>query len=75
MTGSSPFVGKTCSTLTGILNEYDPDLKTAKKIREHFVLDIDNKVFFFYLSRRNRRSKRNNVITLLYKKLYFRIRR
>ena len=47
MTGSSTFVGKTCSTLTGILSEYDPELLTTKKIREHFVLDIDNKNFFF----------------------------
>ena len=47
MSGSSPFVGKTCSTLTGILDTYDPDLPTAKKIREHFVLDIDNKIFFY----------------------------
>ena len=47
MNGSSTFVGKTCSTLTGILSEYDQELLTTKKIREHFVLDIDNKNFFF----------------------------
>ena len=47
MSGSSTFVGKTCSTLTGILSEYDQDILTTKKIREHFVLDIDNKNFFF----------------------------
>ena len=47
MTGTSTFVGKTCSTLTGILNEYDPTIITTSKIREHFVLDIDNKNFFF----------------------------
>ena len=47
MSGTSTFVGKTCSTLTGILNEYNPELLTTKKIREHFVLDIDNKNFFF----------------------------
>jgi hypothetical protein len=47
MSGASTFVGKTCSTITGILNEYDPELLTTKKIREHFVLDIDNKNFFF----------------------------
>ena len=47
MSGSSTFVGKTCSTITGILSEYDPDILTTKKIREHFVLDIDNKNFFF----------------------------
>ena len=47
MKGTSTFVGKTCSTLTGILNEYDENIKTTNKIREHFVLDIDNKNFFF----------------------------
>ena len=47
MSGRSTFVGKTSSTITGILSEYDPDLPTTNKIREHFVLDIDNKVFFF----------------------------
>ena len=47
MAGTSTFVGKTCSTITGILSEYDPDILTTKKIKEHFVLDIDNKNFFF----------------------------
>ena len=47
MTGKSTFVGKTSSTLTGILSKYDPELLTTKKIREHFVLDIDNKNFFY----------------------------
>ena len=47
MNGTSTFVGKTCSTLTGILNEYNPNVLTTSKIREHFVLDIDNKNFFF----------------------------
>ena len=47
MNGTSTFVGKTCSTLTGILSEYNPNVLTTSKIREHFVLDIDNKNFFF----------------------------
>ena len=47
MNGTSTFVGKTSSTITGILSEYDPDLQTTNKIKEHFVLDIDNKAFFF----------------------------
>ena len=47
MSGSSTFVGKTSSTMTGILDEYNPNVMTTKKIREHFVLDIDNKNFFF----------------------------
>ena len=47
MNGTSTFVGKTCSTLTGILSEYNSEILTTSKIREHFVLDIDNKNFFF----------------------------
>ena len=48
MEGSSTFVGKTSSTMTGILSEYSSEFLTTKKIREHFVLDIDNKNFFFF---------------------------
>ena len=47
MSGSSRFVGKTCSTITGIQNEYDENVVTTKRIKEHFVLDIDKKTFFF----------------------------
>lgn len=47
MTGTSTFVGKTSSTMTGILSVYDPEVLTTKKIKEHFVLDIDNKNFFY----------------------------
>ena len=53
MNGTSTFVGKTCSTLTGILSEYNPDILTTSKIREHFVLDIDNKNFFFLYQEEN----------------------
>ena len=53
MKGTSTFVGKTCSTLTGILSEYNPDILTTSKIREHFVLDIDNKNFFFLYQEEN----------------------
>ena len=47
MNGTSTFVGKTCSTITGILSQYKPEVLTTKKIKEHFVLDIDEKNFFF----------------------------
>ena len=53
MSGTSHFVGKTCSTITGILNEYEQNVYTTKKIREHFVLDIDNKNFVFLYSEEN----------------------
>ena len=39
--------GNLCSTLTGILAEYDSSIITTSKINAHFVLDIDNVNFFF----------------------------
>ena len=62
MTGSSKLVGKTCSTLTGILNEYEPDILTTQKIREHFVLDIDNKNFFFLYSEETEDVKKTMIL-------------
>ena len=53
MTGTSTFVGKTSSTMTGILSVYDPEVLTTKKIKEHFVLDIDNKNFFYLYQENN----------------------
>ena len=47
LTGNSTFVGKTCSTIIGINSSYNPDYLTTQRIKEHFVLDIDNKNFFF----------------------------
>ena len=46
MNGSSNFLGKPCSTMIGINSKYDPKVKTISRIKEHFVLDIDNKEFF-----------------------------
>jgi len=57
MSGSSTFVGKTCSTITGILNKYDSDVLTTKKISEHFVLDIDKKNFFFLFQEETKEVK------------------
>ena len=62
MTGASTFVGKTCSTLTGILNEYKPDVLTTQKIREHFVLDIDNKNFFYLYSEETEEVKKTMIL-------------
>ena len=53
MTGTSTYVGKKSSTMTGILSKYDPELLTTQKIKEHFVLDIDNKNFFFLFQEEN----------------------
>ncbi len=52
MSRRSPFIGKS-PTMIGILSEYDPEILTTEKIREHFVLDIDNKNFFFLYKEKN----------------------
>ena len=62
MTGSSKLVGKTCCTLTGILNEYQPDIMTTQKIHEHFVLDIDNKNFFYLYSEETEDVKKTMIL-------------
>ena len=62
MTGSSTFVGKTSSTLTGILSIYDPEVLTTKKISEHFVLDIDNKTFFFLYQEETEEVKNTMIL-------------
>ena len=62
MTNTSNFVGKTCSTMTGILNEYQPEVLTTQKIHEHFVLDIDNKNFFFLYSEESEDVKKTLIL-------------
>ena len=47
MNGTSRFVGKTCSSIIGILDEYNPKTLTTKRVKEHFVLDLDYKNFFY----------------------------
>ena len=42
----NPFVGKVSSTITAICGEYDADYNTTDKIKEHIVLDIDNKEIY-----------------------------
>ena len=62
MNSSSSFVGKTCSTLTGILEDYNPEVYTTKKINEHFVLDIDNKNFFYVYAKETQEIKDTFVL-------------
>ena len=66
LSGNSTFVGKTCSTIIGINSSYNPDYLTTQRIKEHFVLDIDNKNFFFVYSEdseevRNTMSLHENI--------------
>ena len=54
MSGTSSFVeDKKSPKLRGILSVYDPDILTTNKISNHFVLDIDNKNFFFLYKEKN----------------------
>ena len=39
----SPFTGKVSSSMYGICCEYNPDIETTKKVKEHFILNIDDK--------------------------------
>ena len=62
MNSTSTFVGKTCSTIIGINNTYDPRVKTTLRIREHFVLDIDRKEFSYVSSSDSPESAKNRII-------------
>ena len=62
MNSSSSFVGKTCSTLTGILEDYNSEILTTKKINDHFVLDIDNKNFFYVYEKETQEIKDTFVL-------------
>ena len=53
MSEKSSFIDKKSPTMIGILSEYDPEFLTTEKIGEHFVLDIDNKNFFFIYKEKN----------------------
>ena len=39
----SPFTGKVSSSMYGICCEYNPDMETTQKVKEHFILNIDEK--------------------------------
>ena len=47
MRGNSTFVDKVNSSMTGICCRYSQKLETTKKIKEHFLVDIDQKDSFF----------------------------
>ena len=62
MNSTSTFVGKTCSTIIGINNAYDPTKKTYLRIKEHFVLDIDNKEFKYVSAENTPEVEKNNKL-------------
>lgn len=62
MNSTSTFVGKTCSTMIGINNSYDPKIKTTLRIKEHFILDIDNKEFFYVSAENTREVNKNRLL-------------
>ena len=51
-----PFKDKIKHCMIGINNSYDPEINTTDKIKEHFILDIDNKKLIF-----NYKEKTNDV--------------
>ena len=53
ISGKSSFINKKSPKMIGILSEYDPEILTTEKISKHFVLDIDNKNFFFLYKEKN----------------------
>jgi len=50
--------------MIGILSEYDPEILSTEKISKHFVLDIDNKNFFFLYKEKN--DEIEDIISLHY---------
>lgn len=62
MNSSSTFVGKTCSTMIGINNSYDPKVRTTLRIKEHFILDIDNKEFFYVSAENTPEVNKNRLL-------------
>ena len=60
--GNSTFVGKTFSSMIGINSAYSPEYLTTQRIKEHFVLDIDNKNFFFVYSEDSEEVKNTLIL-------------
>ena len=50
---TSIFFDNNYSTMIGVLSKYDPEILSNKIIKDHFVLDIDNKNFFFFYQEEN----------------------
>ena len=62
MSETSTFINNSCPTMIGVLSDYDPEFLSSKEIEEHFVLDIDNKNFFFFYQEEN--GKVEEIINL-----------
>jgi len=56
------FIDNTYSTMVGVLSEYDPEIFSNKIIKEHFVLDIDKKNFFFFYQEENYKVKDTMIL-------------
>ena len=57
MSEISTFIDNTYSTMVGVLSKYDPEIFSNKIIKEHFVLDIENKKFFLFYKEENDKVK------------------
>ena len=60
----SPFIGKVSSSMMGICCEFDPNLKTTNKIKEHFVLNIDDKILSYSCDENTDQGDNNKILEL-----------
>ena len=65
----SPFIGKASSSMMGICCEYDQNINTTKKVKDHFVLNIDDKTLSYSCDEGATDEGGNNKILELYEYL------
>ena len=65
----SPFIGKVSSSMMGICCEYDQNINTTKKVKDHFVLNIDDKTLSYSCDEDATDEGGNNKILELYEYL------
>lgn len=66
---NSPFIGKVSSSMMGICCEYDQNINTTKKVKDHFVLNIDDKTLSYSCDEGATDEGGNNKILELYEYL------
>ena len=60
----SPFIGKVSSSMMGICSAFDPNLKTTNKVKEHFVLNIDDKTLSYSCSETTDQGDSDKIMEL-----------
>ena len=67
---NSPFVaGGISSSMMGICCQYDSNIKTTNKVKEHFVLNIDDKIVSYSCNENTTTQEDNDKILELYEYL------